>query len=47
MGHSERKEQPSRKSCAPCQCPVELDERCVLALTNIGDIVYDPFAGVE
>ncbi len=30
----------------PCQFPVELAERCVLALTNAGDIVYDPFAGV-
>lgn len=30
----------------PCQYPVELVERCVLALTNEGDIVYDPFCGV-
>lgn len=30
----------------PCQFPVELVERCVLALTNEKDIVYDPFAGV-
>ena len=30
----------------PCQFPIELVERCVLALTNEGDIVYDPFAGV-
>ena len=30
----------------PCQFPVELVERCVLALTNKNDIVYDPFAGV-
>ena len=30
----------------PCQYPVELAERCVLALTDKGDIVYDPFAGV-
>lgn len=30
----------------PCQFPVELAERCVLALTNQNDIVYDPFAGV-
>jgi len=30
----------------PCQFPVELAERCVLALTNETDIVYDPFAGV-
>lgn len=30
----------------PCQFPVELVERCVLALTNPGDWVLDPFAGV-
>ena len=30
----------------PCQYPVELAERCILALTDEGDIVYDPFAGV-
>ncbi|MBR0149862.1 MAG: site-specific DNA-methyltransferase [Synergistaceae bacterium] len=30
----------------PCQYPVELAERCVLALTDKGDCVYDPFAGV-
>ena len=30
----------------PCQFPVELAERCVLALTDKGDTVYDPFAGV-
>ena len=30
----------------PCQFPIELAERCVLALTNVNDIVYDPFAGV-
>ena len=30
----------------PCQYPVELAERCVLALTDRRDYVYDPFAGV-
>lgn len=30
----------------PCQFPIELVERCVLALTNPEDIVFDPFAGV-
>lgn len=30
----------------PCQFPVELVERCVLALTNKGSWVLDPFAGV-
>lgn len=30
----------------PCQFPVELVERCVLALTNEEDWILDPFAGV-
>jgi len=30
----------------PCQFPIELVERCVLALTHEGDWVYDPYAGV-
>jgi DNA modification methylase len=30
----------------PCQFPVELVERCVLAMTNENDIVFDPYAGV-
>ncbi len=34
------------KTPHPCQFPVELVERCVLALTNENDIVYDPYAGV-
>lgn len=34
------------KTSHPCQFPIELCERCVLALTNEGDVVYDPFAGV-
>lgn len=34
------------KVAHPCQFPVELVERFVLALTNENDIVYDPFAGV-
>jgi adenine-specific DNA-methyltransferase len=34
------------KTKHPCQFPVELVERCVLALTNFGDRVYDPFGGV-
>ena len=29
----------------PCQFPVELAERCVLAFTNDGDSVLDPFIG--
>jgi adenine-specific DNA-methyltransferase len=34
------------KTDHPCQFPVELVERCVLALTNEHDLVFDPFAGV-
>lgn len=30
----------------PCQFPIELVERCVLAFTNEGDWVLDPYAGV-
>jgi len=33
------------KTAHPCQYPVELVERCVLALTNEQDWVLDPFAG--
>lgn len=40
------KSQHPEKTIHPCQFPIELVERCVLALTNEGDIVYDPFAGV-
>jgi DNA modification methylase len=34
------------KTIHPCQFPIELVERCVLALTDEGDWVLDPFAGV-
>lgn len=34
------------KTTHPCQFPVELVERCVLALTDEDDWVLDPFAGV-
>lgn len=34
------------KTIHPCQFPVELVERLVLSLTNSGDWVFDPFAGV-
>lgn len=30
----------------PCQFPVELAERCILAFTNEGDMVLDPYMGV-
>ena len=34
------------KTIHPCQFPVGLIERLVLSLTNKGDLVFDPFAGV-
>ena len=34
------------KTCHPCQFPVELVERLVLALTDPGDHVLDPYMGV-
>ncbi|HBJ80198.1 site-specific DNA-methyltransferase [Fusobacterium sp.] len=33
------------KTIHPCQFPIELVERCILALTNEGDKVLDPFVG--
>jgi len=34
------------KTIHPCQFPIELVEKLVLALTNENDIVFDPFLGV-
>lgn len=34
------------KTIHPCQFPIELVERCILALTDEGDWVFDPFSGV-
>jgi DNA modification methylase len=34
------------KTIHPCQFPIELAERCVLAMTDEGDWVLDPFSGV-
>ena len=34
------------KTVHPCQFPVELVERLVLSMTNIGDAVFDPYMGV-
>jgi DNA modification methylase len=34
------------KTIHPCQFPIELIERFVLALTDQGDCVFDPYAGV-
>lgn len=35
------------KTSHPCQFPVGLIERLVLAMTNQGELVFDPFAGVS
>lgn len=34
------------KTLHPCQFPIELVERCVLALTNKNDWILDPYSGV-
>lgn len=34
------------KTVHPCQYPVELVERCLLALTNENDVILDPYCGV-
>jgi len=34
------------KTCHPCQFPISLVQRLVLALSNENDIVFDPFLGV-
>ena len=34
------------KTDHPCQYPVELVQRCILALTDEDDIVFDPFGGI-
>ena len=34
------------KTAHPCQFPVGLIERLVLSMTNEGELVFDPFAGV-
>lgn len=34
------------KTAHPCQFPIELVDRLVLALSNEGDVVLDPYGGV-
>jgi DNA modification methylase len=34
------------KTIHPCQFPIELVQRCILALSNAGNTVFDPFMGV-
>lgn len=34
------------KTIHPCQFPIEIVERCILALTNKDDWVFDPYMGV-
>ena len=36
----------TEKTIHPCQFPVELVERCLLALTNENDFILDPYCGV-
>jgi adenine-specific DNA-methyltransferase len=36
---------PEKQKEHPCQYPIELAERCVLAFSNENDIVLDPFVG--
>jgi adenine-specific DNA-methyltransferase len=36
---------PEKESSHPCQFPIELAERCVLAFSNEGDAILDPFSG--
>ena len=36
----------AEKTLHPCSFPIELVERCVLAYSNEGDVVLDPFSGV-
>jgi len=40
------KAQHVEKTGHPCQFPIALVERCVLALSDPGDTVFDPFSGV-
>lgn len=35
------------KTIHPCQFPIELIQRLILALTNKDDVVFDPYAGVH
>ncbi len=34
------------KTVHPCQYPVELVERLVLSMTDVGDAIFDPYVGV-
>ncbi len=36
----------AEKTSHPCSFPIELVERCVLAYSNKGDVILDPFSGV-
>jgi DNA modification methylase len=45
-GHCEIVPLDDKGTKHPCQFPVGLVERCVLAMTDPNDLVFDPFAGV-
>lgn len=36
----------SNNACHPCQFPIAIVQRLVLALSNEQDIAFDPFLGV-
>lgn len=36
---------PEKVENHPCQFPNELVERCILAFSNVGDVILDPFVG--
>ena len=46
IGIPVRNRRNPQKTIHPCQFPVELVERLVLALTDRGDSVFDPYMGV-
>jgi len=45
MGIPNMKENHVEKTAHPCQFPVGLAKRLVLALTDEGQLVFDPFSG--
>jgi DNA modification methylase len=36
---------PEKEKEHPCQFPIELAERCILAFSNEGNVIMDPFVG--
>ncbi len=46
LGHCQCQEQPCRKNRPPLPIPIELVDRLILALSNPGERILDPFGGV-